>query len=79
VFLGGFVQAEGPSTAQNPLRSGRGKGKGKSKTKNNAKKGGFLAIYSLNLEKKGVFGGGFRLNCVDFMVIFKRKSKNSHH
>jgi len=35
--------------------------------KNNAKKGGFLAIFGHFLEKEGGFGEGFWLNCVEFM------------
>ena len=35
--------------------------------KNNAKKGGFLAIFGLNLEKEGLFGEGFWWNCVGIM------------
>jgi hypothetical protein len=41
--------------------------------KNNAKKGPFLAIFGLNLEKEGVFGEGFWWNCVGFMEDLGRK------
>jgi hypothetical protein len=41
--------------------------------KNNAKKGGFWAIFWINLEKEGVFGEGFWWNCVEFMEGFEEE------
>jgi hypothetical protein len=43
-----------------PVKETRNK---KEKRKNNAKKGGFLAIFGQNLEKKDGFEQGFQLNC----------------